>query len=114
MYHDEFARKPSNPGPVGENAMPSLPLEVGGGLSIGLAMSLNQPISMLLLYLGGLLPLVTCSLTIAAHRVAEVLAALAPRLETRRRAAVPAPHLAVATIPMAVARFRRQRVRSGR
>jgi hypothetical protein len=105
MYHDEFARKPAKPRPIVEDTLPRLPLEVGGGLSLGLAVSLNQPISMLLFYLGGLLPLVTCSIAIAAHRVSEFLASLAPSLETRRPSAVPVPHILGSSSPMAGSRL---------
>jgi len=62
---------------------PPSPWEVGGGLSLGFAASLNQPISLLLFYLGGLLPLVACSLSIAAHRVSELLTCFAPRPRSR-------------------------------
>jgi hypothetical protein len=117
MYHDEFARKPEKPVkplPYGEDALPRLPLEVGGGLSLGLAASLNQPISMLVFYLGGLLPLVTCCLAIAAHRVSDFLAGLAPSLEARRPSAVPVPHMFGSSSLMGAARLRHQRARSGR
>ena len=101
MYHDEFARKPAKPRSQGEDLLPSLPLEVGGGLSLGLAASLNQPISILLFYLGGLLPLVTCSLAIAAHRASELLARLAPGLRTKRHPTLPGPHFSAARAPRA-------------
>jgi hypothetical protein len=117
MYHDEFARKPVKPvksTPYGEDALPSLPLEVGGGLSLGLAASLNLPISMLLFYLGGLLPLVTCCLAIAAQRVSDFLVGLAPGLETRRPSAVPVPHIFGSSSRMGAAQLRNQRARSGR
>jgi len=117
MYHDEFARravKPTKPLPYGEDALPSLPLEVGGGLSLGLAASLNQPISMLLFYLGGLLPLVTCCLAIAAHRVSEFLAGLAPSLGSKTHSAIPVPHLSVASGPAALRLHRRDRMKSAR
>jgi hypothetical protein len=114
MYHDEFARKPAKPRPHGEVALSSLPLEVGGGLSLGLAASLNQPISMLLFYLGGLLPLVTCSIAIAAHRVSEFLIGLAPSLKTRRPSAIPIPHILGSTSPMAGSRLQYRSARSVR
>jgi hypothetical protein len=114
MYHDEFARKPVRPMQRPEVPLSSLPFEVGGGLSLGLAVSLNQPISMALFYLGGLLPLVACSIEIAARRASEFLLRLAPSLETCRPSAVPVPHLPGISSPVAGSRFRHERARSAR
>jgi hypothetical protein len=93
MYHDEFAKKSARPRPKVEEPGSSLPMEVGGGLSLGLAASLNPPISILVFYLGGLLPLVACSAEIAARRVAESLSSLIRSLPGRRPAALPVTHL---------------------
>ena len=94
MYHDEFTRTPAKrPGSFGDDALPSVALEVGGGLSLGLAASLNQPVSMLLFFVGGLLPMLTCCASIVAHRCSEALAALTPIFRARRPSAVPIPHL---------------------
>ena len=103
MYHDEFASKPAKPVPFGEDALPAITLEVGGGLSLGLAASLNQPLSTLLYLVGGLLPLLTCCFAIAAHRCAEVLERLSPLFEAGRRPSVPVPipHLFASRASMA-------------
>ena len=114
MYHDEFrkpvARSRTDRGAAG----PSLSLEVGGGLSLGLAASLDQPIAMALFYLGGVLPLVTCCLSIAAGRAAEFLTGLAPRLEIPRLSAIPTPHLAASSGRVAAPHRRREGARTGR
>ncbi len=88
MYHDEFAKQPAKPNLKGEPLLPGRALEVGGGLSLGLAASLNQPLAMTLYYLGGLLPLVACSLSIAG----QWLASLAAKPQAIRLLAVPVPH----------------------
>jgi hypothetical protein len=93
MYHDEFARMPArSPRTDGQDLPPGVAMEVGGGLSLGLAASLNQPLATVLFYLGGLLPLVTCSLSIAAHRASELLALLSASPEAPRPSALPHPH----------------------
>jgi hypothetical protein len=112
MYHDEFMRKPVRPIRRPEEPPASLPLEVGGGLSLGLAASLNQPLSMVLFQLGGLLPLVACSLEIAAHRASVFLARLAPSLQASRPSAIPVPHLSTASGFSAIRRHRQERARS--
>jgi hypothetical protein len=100
MYHDEFTRTPARKVETyGNDALPSVALEVGGGLSLGLAASLNQPASMLLLYVGGLLPLLACCTSIVAHRCSEVMATLAPLFRAGRPSAVPMPHLFAAARP---------------
>ena len=100
MYHDEFTRTPARKAdPYGDDALPSVALEVGGGLSLGLAASLNQPVSMLLFFVGGLLPMLTCCASIVAHRCSEVVAALAPLFKPGRPSTVPIPHLFAASRP---------------
>ena len=96
MYHDEFAKRPAR---IRRDAdalvdMPSLPIEVGGGLSLGLAASLNPSISNLLLGLGGLLPLVLASFAIALHRASEFLGGLAPLAKVIGKSNPPVPHFA--------------------
>jgi hypothetical protein len=114
MYHDEFAKKPAQPKPAGDDLLPSLPLEICGGLSLGFAASLNQPVSMVLFYLGGLLPLVTCSVAIAAQRALEFMTRLVSGPGTRHQSVMPIPHFAAASGPMARARVRHQSARSAR
>ena len=73
MGHPASARKWSGSAPHAGGGPPLRTLEVGGGLSLGLAASLDQPSSLLLLSLGGLLPFVAFSLSIAAHRARQWL-----------------------------------------
>ena len=101
MYHDEFGRRPARPESFGEDALPASVLEVGGGLWMVLAASLNQTLSALLLQLGGLLPLLACSGTILAHRCSEALDGLA------RKASMAAPSVPVPHVGLAVGRARR-------
>ena len=96
MYHDEFEKRPVRPESFGENALPAVALEVGGGLSMVLTASLNQTISSLLLQFGGLLPLIACSVTIFAHRCSRSLERLARRSQAAPRSPVPIPHLSLA------------------
>jgi hypothetical protein len=94
MYHDEFAKRPTRTRSNGDVDVPAFPLEFGGGLSLGLAASLNPSISGLLLSLGGLLPLVATSFAIALHRAAEFLNVLASRARIIDRTNPPRPHFA--------------------
>jgi hypothetical protein len=108
MYHDEFASKPAWVEPTGDVPAPGFALEFGGGLSLGLAASLNQPISTILFYLGGLLPLVVSCLAIAAYRCSELLARLAPLAESSGRRALPSPYLATIPSDAVVGPYRRR------
>ena len=69
MYHDEFAKvRPVRFARVeaeDAGAKPSLAVLVGGGVSMGLAVSLSQSLSLVVLNFGGLLPLVADSIAIA-------------------------------------------------
>jgi hypothetical protein len=111
VYHDEFSRKPAKARSFADDAIPLLALEVGGGLSLGLAASLNQPISTLLYFLGGVLPLVTCCVSIAAHRLSETLTGLTPPANAGRISAVPVPHILTSTAR--VGGLHRHRSRAG-
>ena len=114
MYHDEFMRQPAKFSSHTRESRPSLPFEVGGGVSLGLAASLNQPISMVLFYLGGLLPLFACSVEIATHQVVEFLRSLAPSSKTTQSSPIPMPHLSTSFARKAGATRTQQRARASR
>ncbi len=76
MYHDEFKRKPALRLDRIEDRVGGLAFELGGGLSLSLMASLDGPASSAIFPLGGLLPMVACSIGILAHRCSEALAEL--------------------------------------
>lgn len=76
-----------------DSAVPAVALEMGGGLSLGLAISLNPPISMLLFSLGGLIPLLFSSCEITTHRCFEIVRQFNRASETIDRLAPPMPDL---------------------
>ena len=115
MYHDEFAKRPvRRESSFGENALPTMALEVGGGLWMVLAASLNQTISSLLFQIGGLLPLVACSCSIFAHRCSESLSQLARTIQTFERSPLPIPHLSFPSSSASKPRRTRVRAESAR
>jgi hypothetical protein len=114
MYYDEFARRPARPISTGEKILPSLVMEVGGGLSLALAASLNRPISLMVFDLGGLLPMVACCLSIAGRNAVTMVASLAPKPLPIRSPALPAPHFAASRRPIAASRQEHRRVGSPR
>ena len=117
MYHDEFARKPvRSPVAVVEDALATLALEMGGGLSITLVASMAQPVLGWIYMIGGLLPLVVCSTGIFIHRCTEILANLGVSSGVQRPTIVPVPHFGrvpVGSRRMAGPLFQRETVRAG-
>ena len=108
MDHDEFAKRPTRTRSNEDVDVPAFPLELGGGLSLSLAASLNPSISSLLLGLGGLLPLVTTSLGIARHRAAEFLHTLAPGNRGHRTNQLASAHFATIRSASTIGRYRDQ------
>jgi hypothetical protein len=97
MYHDEFEMEPARRPSAVEEKLAGLAFEVGGGVTLGLLASFDRHASSALFLLGGLLPLVACSLGILAHRVAEILGrpARPAEVDPSRRLAIPGPMLAL-------------------
>jgi hypothetical protein len=114
MYHDEFVKRPVKRESFGEDALPAVVLEVGGGLWMALAASLNQTAIAVLFQLGGLLPLVACSGKIFAHRCSDALARLGRPFQVTPTLPVPIPHFGLAAGPVRARRdLRAESARAG-
>ena len=114
MYHDEFARRPVDRTPKWDDFLPDLAMQVGGGLSLALAASLNRSASMALFTVGGQLPIIAWSLSMTVAQAVASLSGLASKVGSEPPSALPAPHMLANPRTMAAGRLRQRKAVASR